>query len=45
MNGFEVLAHPTAFSEKRIPSIATAAKLVPKHEVNLRGWNFPHTDE
>lgn len=45
MNGFDILAYPTAYNANRIASIPAALDAVRKNEVNLRGWNFPHTDK
>ena len=42
---FEVIAYPTTYNAKRIGTIPEVATAVQQSEVNLRGWNFPHTDK
>jgi hypothetical protein len=41
----EVVAYPTTYDPKRIRTIPEARALIERSEVNLRGWNFPHTDK
>jgi hypothetical protein len=43
--GFEIVAYPTVYIERRSASIPEAADAVRQNEVSLRGWNFPHTDK
>jgi hypothetical protein len=42
---FEVMAHPTMYSPKRIASLPEVQAALRESEVALRGWNFPHTDK
>jgi schlafen family protein len=41
---WSVIAYPTEYDPKRIPNQQTIKELINKSEVELRGWNVPHTD-
>lgn len=40
-----LIVYPTDYRPKRIPDHQRVKELIGKSEVQLRGWNFPHTDE
>lgn len=41
-DGFEVIALPTTYSEKRIRSLPEVQQAIRECQVALRGWYFPH---
>jgi hypothetical protein len=41
---WKVCVYPSGYSPKRISDQKAIKDLIDKSEVNLRGWNFPHTD-
>lgn len=41
---WEVVSYPSEYNANRISETLKIKELVEKSEVNLLGWNFPHTD-
>lgn len=45
MGSWSLTVYPTEYNPKRIPDYQRIKELIQKSEVQLRGWNFPHTDK
>jgi hypothetical protein len=41
---WSVIAYPTTYDQKRFPDQQAIKERIQKAEVELRGWNVPHTD-